>query len=303
MTRPLVSIILCTYNGIKFIDEQLTSIRRQSYLNLEIIISDDASTDGTFEWLEKEAVIDKRIKLYRNESNIGFNLNFNNACRKAEGNFIAFADQDDIWDEKKIEILLNELKKDDDVIMTYCLSAQFEKFNAPYLNSLKIVNPFSGNDARQFFLRNIISGHTMLFKKELLAASAPFPAEVYYDWWLVVYACSIGKIKAVPEILVWHRVHENNITGSAKPHVLFYEQTQKNLKHFISISKLSANHKQFALKLHKLYSGFPEKKFSMRLWWFLLFNSRVIFAYKKRAIPIFSYLKHSFRYARTSTVS
>ena len=303
MPQELVSIVLCTYNGLKFIDEQLKSIQRQTHSNLEIIISDDASTDGTFEWLKKEAALDKRIKLYRNQPNIGVNLNFNKACSKVEANFIAFADQDDIWDEKKIEILLNEINKDDDVQMTYCFSATFEKLNAPHLRSLKIINPFSGNDARQFFLHNTISGHTMLFKKQLLAAAAPFPVEVYYDWWLVVNACSIGKIKAVPEILVWHRMHENNITGAAKPHVLFYKQAQKNLKYFISVSNLSAKHKQFALKLHKLYSAFPGKKFSMRLWWFLLLNSRIIFAYKKRLIPIFSYLKHSFRYAKVSTVA
>jgi len=300
MEEELISVVLCTYNGKAFIEPQLTSIQKQSYTSLEIIISDDASADGTYEWLQAEGEKDKRIRLFKNETNIGFNLNFNRACSYVTGKYIAIADQDDVWEPDKLAVLVSAITKQRDTVLVHSISARFEDEGRPHLRSLKLIHYFSGNDARQFFLLNIISGHNMLLKKELLVASMPFPEEGYYDWWLVINACCIGKIEAVKKILVWHRMHDNNATGKAKPVVLFYLQLQKFLPLILSVKNLPENYKNFGKELLACYHELPEKKFSFRLFKFLLRNAPVLFAYKRRKFPWISYIKTAYKFSRAS---
>src|SRR5258706_6364561 len=106
MDNSLVSVVMCTYNGGRFVAEQLESICGQTYDKLQIIIVDDASTDNSYEIVKQHADKDKRIQPYQNDNNIGVNLNFNKACKLATGDLIAIADQDDIWERTKIEKLL-----------------------------------------------------------------------------------------------------------------------------------------------------------------------------------------------------
>lgn len=100
---PLVSVAMTTYNGEKFLREQIDSILNQTYQNLEIVICDDCFTDGTFGILEEYERRDSRIKLRRNERNLGFIKNFEQAVSLCTGEFIALSDQDDIWEPWKLE--------------------------------------------------------------------------------------------------------------------------------------------------------------------------------------------------------
>lgn len=301
MTNKVVSVIMCTYNGALYVKEQIDSIIEQTYKSLEIIIADDASTDETWPLLNSLAAKDNRIKLFRNEKNVGFNVNFSQACEKASGEFIAIADQDDIWEPNKIEILVDAINENPDIMLVHCISARFEEKGKPHLRSLRLLNYFNGNDVRYFMLSNYVSGHNMLFRKELLQASLPFPPNMYYDWWLVVYACVIGKVKAVEKVLVWHRMHQQNATGAAKPKVHFYKQVQVVLSSIIAIPKLNPAYKTFAQELYQQYQVFPKKSFSFPLFWFLFTNAPHLLAYKKRTFPWISYLKYSLRYAKRST--
>src|SRR5438477_882164 len=99
--KPLISIVLCTYNGEKFLREQIDSLLNQTYPNLEIIISDDASIDTTSQILETYKS-DQRVKLFLQPHNSGSSKNFDFAIQKAKGEFIAFSDQDDIWLQENI---------------------------------------------------------------------------------------------------------------------------------------------------------------------------------------------------------
>src|SRR4051812_38033424 len=103
MKLPLISIALCTYNGERFVESQLLSLIKQTYLNLEIIIVDDCSTDNTLNIIAGYAAKDNRIKYWKNDLNLGFNQNFQKALSLTSGEFIAISDQDDIWHETKIE--------------------------------------------------------------------------------------------------------------------------------------------------------------------------------------------------------
>ena len=303
MNKGLVSVVMCTYNGSRFVAEQIASICLQTYANLEIIIVDDASTDNTFEIVNQYADRDKRIRPFKNEKNLGFNLNFNRACKLATGNFIAIADQDDVWDSTKVEKLLTKIDEDPDTLLVHCISARFEKFGKFQLKSHKLVNYFAGKDVRNFFLSNYISGHNMLLRRSLLERSLPFPGSVYYDWWLAAVASCNGKIGVVPEILVWHRMHDSNATGAAKPKLHLYKQVMIILPQLMTIKGMSPAEKEFGMQLLKYYSAFPSKIFSRQLFLFLLRHAKIIFAHKKRTFPWFSYLKHSYKAAKASTLA
>lgn len=297
----LVSVVICTYNGSRFVGEQIDSICRQTYTRLQIIIVDDASADNTYEIIKQYAARDERIFAYRNEYNLGFNLNFNKACKLAEGDFIAIADQDDIWEATKIEKLLAKIQEDASILLVHCISARFEKFGEFHLKSHKLVNYFAGKDVRNFFLSNFISGHNMLFRRSLLEKSLPFPENVYYDWWLAAVACCNGKIEPVPQILVWHRMHDANATGAAKPKLYLYRQVMTILPQLITIKGMSPAAKDFGERLAEYFSQLQQRKFSLPLFFFLVKHAEILFAQKKRAFPWFSYLKHSWKAASSKT--
>jgi glycosyltransferase involved in cell wall biosynthesis len=301
MESSLVSIVICTYNGAPYLAEQMDSILAQTYYNLEVIAGDDRSTDESFSILLEYAAKDKRVKPYRNEQNLGYNTNFSIACSKATGKYIAISDQDDVWEKEKIAILVEKLEEDPLNMLVHGISARFEAMDKPHLRSLKKVNYLEGSDIRRFFLLNIISGHSVLFRSELLKKSLPFPAKVYYDWWLAANAAVEGRIAAVEKILVWHRMHSSNATGAAKPVILFYKQQQVILPALLNINGIDPGHKRFGERLLNYYQEFPEKNFSFPLFWYLLSNARIVFAHKKRVFPWISYVKHSFKYAKRNT--
>ncbi|MDP4264741.1 MAG: glycosyltransferase [Bacteroidota bacterium] len=301
MNNSLVSIVMCTYNGSRFVAEQIDSICRQTHTNLQIIIVDDASADTTYEIVKQYAAKDERISPYRNENNLGFNLNFNKACQLAKGDFIAIADQDDIWEPSKVETLLAKINEDPEILLVHCISARFEKFGEFHLKSHKLVNYSAGKDVRNFFLSNFISGHNMLIRRSLLEKSFPFPPNVYYDWWLAAVACCHGRIEPVSQILVWHRMHDSNVTGAAKPKLHLYKQVMAILPQLMTIKEMGQAEKDFAGQLLQYYSVFPAKRFSWSLFLFLFKHAKIIFAQKKRAFPWFSYFKHSWKAAKAST--
>ena len=105
----MISIIVTTYNGAKYLAAQLDSILAQTYTGLEIILSDDASTDDTWAIAQRYAAKDPRIVLIRHEKNVGLHANLGGALERATGMCIAISDQDDIWRSDKIEKQLSLL--------------------------------------------------------------------------------------------------------------------------------------------------------------------------------------------------
>lgn len=298
----LVSVVMSTYNGSLYVAEQIESIINQTYSNLEIILADDASTDNTFEILKSYAEKDKRIIAYRRKENAGYNINFSEACSKANGVYIAISDQDDVWELNKIEKQVKKIKEDAKNVLVHCISARFEEKSQPHLRSIKKMNFFRGNDIKSFYLANYVLGHAMMFRKTLVEEALPFPPNVYYDWWLAAYACTVGNIEFVDEILVWHRMHQSNATGAAKPRVFFKDQTKSILPTILSIKNIGVNDYEFGKELLKRYQNF-EGNFSWPVFWFLFKNAPIVFSHKRRAFPWISYMKHSFKYSFRSTIA
>lgn len=206
----LVSIALCTYNGERYLREQLDSLLQQDYPRLEVIAVDDASTDATPDILEQYAARDSRLQAHRNPSNLGFRRNFERALGLCSGALIAPSDQDDVWAPSKLSRLQEVLGS---AMMSYCDSELIDEHG--HALGQRISDKFnvaSLGDPVAFVFSNCVSGHAMLFRRELLASAFPLPSSLFHDWWLAYVAASLGRIEYCPEPLVSYRQHETSVT-------------------------------------------------------------------------------------------
>ena len=298
LSYPLVSVVLCTKNGELFLEEQLLSILNQTYSNLEIIVCDDASADTTIEIIRQYAKMDSRITCFFNPNTLGVNRNFEQGFGHATGQFIAIADQDDIWKPEKIEKQLS-LFNSPETVLVHTSSARFSGARLPFdkqFNTGEIM--MNGNDFRRLLLRNSIAGHNIMFRKSLIGASTPFPETVYYDWWLCQMATCVGQIAASPEVLAYHRLHGQNLTAKKSVgNIQRYDELLERinaLKAFLTIKNLSKENYHFCNALLRVYSELLHKKFSLRLFFFYVKHAKIFFFYKRKKYPFFSYLKAAY---------
>ena len=209
---PLVSIVMATYNGERFLKEQLDSVFEQTYANLEIVIIDVCSSDHTLSILNKFAEEHSNMKLYANEKNMGHIQTFEKGILFSTGEYISLCDQDDVWDKRKIEILMKEIKS---YGMVFCDSTFINEEGTSLNKKLSdIKNLATYNNCEPFIIGNCISGHAAIFTREIASLATPFPAEIIHDWWLAFVATSRGTVPFVNQALVDYRQHSNNFIGA-----------------------------------------------------------------------------------------
>ncbi|WP_035333323.1 glycosyltransferase family 2 protein [Dyadobacter crusticola] len=208
---PLISVALCTFNGQRFLKEQLDSLISQSYSNIEIIIVDDCSTDLTYDILLSYSATYPIIRLHSNESRLGYNKNFEKALKLCNGEFIAICDQDDIWNKDKLEVQLKAIQTN---MLVYCDSDLIDSIGKTMNRKMSgKFNFYKGSLPETFLFMNCVSGHTILMRRSLLPYALPFPSEFHYDQWLAYVACCVGSIDFVSESLVQYRIHDHNCTN------------------------------------------------------------------------------------------
>jgi glycosyltransferase involved in cell wall biosynthesis len=217
--NTLVSVVLGTYNGEKYLKKQIDSILQQTYSNIELIVTDDCSTDGTPTILREFADRHENVRVYFNEINLGLVRNFERAVRYAQGEYIAFSDQDDIWLPEKIQRLVDNLG---DNMLVYCDSAYIDtedrligKKLSDYRIWIKGKNLYAIESDSLW-----MAGHAMMFRRELLNMALPFPCSPHigHDEWMTYIAMLKGTISFVPEALVLYRQHGNNLAGGLGCH-------------------------------------------------------------------------------------
>ena len=216
MSEKLVSILLCSYNGDKYINQQIDSILNQTYSNFELIIVDDLSTDKTYSICEEYAIIDKRISLYKNETNLGLNKNFEKAITLAKGEYLAFSDQDDVWELDKINILIDLINKSGSVLVYSDSNMVDENNNDTGFSSMDHHVFINGTSSKSLLFYNMISGHEILFKKELVQYILPIPSSFWYDWWIGYIAVGLFSIEFTDEKLVNYRIHSESFVQKNK---------------------------------------------------------------------------------------
>ncbi|MGB4661626.1 MAG: glycosyltransferase family 2 protein [Mobilitalea sp.] len=220
-----VSVIMATYNGEKYVGEQIDSILASSYQDFELYIYDDGSKDNTMTILLKyEREFPGKIHVKQNESNQGVAINFLHAITLTTTEYIMLCDQDDVWKPKKIELTLKKMKNielqrnrnyplavfTDAVVVDKDLKVINKSFfYSAHLNPMKI-------DLAHLLMENKLIGCTVMvnaaLRKILQSNHLPKHAR-FHDWWIALIASSIGKVGYVNEGTLLYRQHGGNVVG------------------------------------------------------------------------------------------
>ncbi|MBF0363319.1 MAG: glycosyltransferase family 2 protein [Oligoflexia bacterium] len=275
-----ISILLATYNGSRFLREQIDSIIEQSHQNWILFIRDDGSNDnGMTEKIINEYFIHhKKIIIFVDKSsvNLGINKNFewllsfalkfNNSSK----GYYAFADQDDIWEKTKLEDSLKKIQEVERaegesipilVHSDLTLIDQSEKIIHPSFYTYQKAGPPNHQDyanlINTLLFHNFVTGCTTLFNHSLAKLIIPFPAEIsIHDWWIAQIAALTGKLIYLPYSTINYRQHIDNQIGALsiknaifkKDWIFLWKRGQKNLKtSFYHASELK---KRFASEKH-----------------------------------------------------
>lgn len=218
--NPLVSIVLAVYNPrMDWFREQLISLENQSYCPLKLLIVDDCSSSITIEELNacvKECVKKIPYQILRNDENLGSNRTFEKLTILAEGKYIAYCDQDDIWHREKIEVCVDTLEstQGDLVFSDMNVIDGAGKFLANSMTKVRKHHKFYSGEglAEKLLFHNFVTGCTILMKAESAKAAVPFCPYMVHDHWLALYSAAPGKITFIQEQLIDYRIHEKNQT-------------------------------------------------------------------------------------------
>lgn len=205
---------MTTYNGDRFLKEQVYSILNQIRPEDELIISDDSSIDGTVEILK--GIMDSRVKLLLNNTFRDPIMNFQNCLKQASGEFIFLADQDDVWLSSKYVQMIN-LLKDYDVVISDSIIVD-EDLKVLESSFFKFFG--SGKGIFKNVIKSSYYGSCMAFRKSLLDRSLPFPntKEIGHDLWIGLVGEMTGKVFFYDEPLILYRRHALafTVTGMGK---------------------------------------------------------------------------------------
>ena len=241
-----LSIALTTYNGECFLREQLDSIVAQTITDWELIVCDDCSSDSTWRILEDYYQKDKRIRIFRNDENLGYVKNFEKAISLCSAEYIALSDQDDIWYENHLEKLLNTIKENSAAVGNATIID--EKGNQKeYILSEGDGYYYKGDNIDNLYTilcyRNPFFGSISMYKSNVLKTVAiPIPDCVScHDVWFSAVACCINGLNYDFEPLSKHRIHGNNESGTH--HISLWGQV---------LSTINNNRKEFSISRMKI---------------------------------------------------
>lgn len=203
-----ISVCLATYNGEKYVEEQLDSILREIGPGDEIIISDDNSTDNTIEIIKR--INDSRIRIIYNKGRKGYTPNFENALKHVQGDLIFISDQDDIWLPGKCKDVSNYLLYNDLVVTNSKVTDE----------NLNVINEsfFSFYNSGTGILKNTICntyyGSCMAFNRKILKFALPFPKnkEIGFDLWIGMVAEVVGKVVFIQKPYLLYRRSDFTVT-------------------------------------------------------------------------------------------
>lgn len=264
----LVSILLPTYNGANYIKEFLESIKRQDYRPIELIISDDNSTDNTLSiikhWIHKNGV-DIHTRLIVGKKNLGLSGNFSRMRHHISGNYIFIADQDDIWEANKITEQVNYLNKNTDCIMCICDRSIIDskgktlcRSEASFYNRKKKKMKFNQIICEP----SIYAANCMALRNKYLDNIFSVPEKIVeHDTYMTIIASYYGDIGFLQKPLIRYRIHNNNLSGS------FVIETNKNIIRCF-IARLKVNNKINRTKLNDgiIIADILQKKYNIDIY-------------------------------------
>ena len=200
----MISICIATYNGARYIAEQLASILKQLSAEDEVVVSDDGSTDGTLDIVR--SFNDRRIRIVDGPQRHSPTLNFEWALRNAKGEYIFLADQDDVWLEGKVRRCVEELQMCDCVVSDARVTDSLLNTTSESLFQLMHVRR---GRLSNLLWRNGYTGCCMAFKREVLSKALPFPTDIpMHDIWIGNVAAFCGSLHFINDRLLLFRRHD-----------------------------------------------------------------------------------------------
>lgn len=221
--KPTIDILMATYNGEKYLKEQIDSILNQTYSNIRLVISDDCSTDGTIKIL-KQYENEKKVEIHFHEKNLGYIKNFEFLLKQAKNDIYMLSDQDDVWLSDKVEKTYETLKLQKTDLVFGDLEVVDENLHTIYPSFgdfMKLSRKIKkcSNTYQQNYLYNCVTGCTIMSKKKWIPKILPIPDNSKYlvhDHWIALMVGIEGKVAYMPETYIKYRQHGNNQIGTEK---------------------------------------------------------------------------------------
>lgn len=306
-------ICLATFNGEKYIKEQIESIQNQSVKNWSLLIRDDGSTDDTIRIINEISKTDNRITIIEDKKgNIGVIKSFSAILGEAltqNPDYIWFCDQDDVWLPNKMHAMLNSIISKNEINESTPILAhsdlrvvdqnliQIDESLIHLIDEKYGVSP-KNVSINNLLHRNYISGCACVINKKLAEISYPFPnGIIMHDWWLSLLALITGEIIYIDDKLINYRQHGNNNIGSVKKKS--YINHAKHLRRLVGINKdytfktiiqskelvkrvkkSNAVLKNDFLSCAEKYSEIPTKSITKKITYSLLFSKKKSLAQK-----------------------
>lgn len=218
-----ISVAMCTYNGARYLPEQLESFLRQQRAPDEVVICDDVSTDDTPNLLEDFVrAAPFEVRLHRNSANLGYSRNFMKAVALCTGDIIALSDQDDVWYPHKLfrmeEWFLSHPEAGGvfsdgnliDIVSARLPGTLWESFRFLPEDQQRIT---AGNAVPVLLQRNVVTGMAFAFRSSWRHVLSHMPDQWPHDFWLALMLASEGRLLPCPEALVAYRVHQQQQIG------------------------------------------------------------------------------------------
>ena len=269
--KPQVEILMATYNGSKYLSEQLDSIVKQSYTNWHLTISDDKSNDDTID------IIDTYISKFPNKiRRIDSGIHFGNArdhffwlMKQCDSDYVMLSDQDDVWLDNKIELSINELLrlekqygKGTPILVFTDQKVVDEELNVISVSLIKYQNVNPNNISyKSLLFSNCVTGASTIFNKALLKEvkrNINTKNIIMHDWWLAIAASKIGIVSYMNKQLNLYRQHSDNSVGAKDVESMNYILSK--IYSLNDVKQTVANKKKQALEFKDNYIDYLNKE-------------------------------------------
>lgn len=270
----LISVALCTYNGERFLTEQLESILNQTLAVTEIVVCDDGSQDQTHAILQNyQQRYPNLFRVYINEKNVGSSKNFENALDLCTGDIIFFADQDDTWRADKVALTLSLFNQNTGALGVFSDAHLINEMGQPIFEDIGLWSsvkffphllPFDKSLFHSLTLMgNFLTGATLCVKKEVKSMSIPFKTSdslrFIHDEWLAFLLVNTNQLVYSKEKLMSYRLHQNQQLGVGKIHKIQKKFRKAKNYYSLMLSDVQPNNFfQYIKKKRTLFNQFTK---------------------------------------------
>lgn len=214
-----VNIVMSTYNGEKYLADQIKSIQSQTFEDWQLLIRDDGSSDNTVSVIRDMAKKDDRIHFINDGQNENYGVikSFYHLVKYDSADYYFFSDQDDVWLPEKMEMTLKraQIESSDNPLLVYTdLKVVNEDLEVLQESMIKSQSHHANTELVQELTENTVTGGTMMINKALADKWQVYDNLLMHDWYLALLAASLGKLVYIDQATQLYRQHEANVLGA-----------------------------------------------------------------------------------------